>query len=299
MKIQSKEDIHDDPSLILKIVLSDEELPKVGDSSEEIIRKIKKSEKLQNLANRIKETLKAGRGYCLVEGLRFEELEANQSLLNVYIINISNLLGTSTQTDKKEGLIVWPIKVDFEATGDNLTYSQHRGAADLHTDTQYFSKPEEVISLWCLSADKNGDGKNILVDGREAIRQLIESGRSKTVNLLKDGVYPFRVPTSFTTTGEDECIEVFVGPILSENPLVRYRKQTIDRARSITGYEIDEPHISAMDEFNNVISQKGFGRRILLQRGQVLFVNNHEILHGRTAFTDPERHLLRIRFNLH
>ena len=129
MKIQGKEEINDDQSLILKIVLSKEELPKIHDSREEIIRKIENSGKFQNLANRIRETLEAGRGYCLVEGLQFEELEVNPNLLNVYIIGISNLLGTPTQTDKKEGHVVWPIKVDFEATGDNLTYSQHRGAA--------------------------------------------------------------------------------------------------------------------------------------------------------------------------
>lgn len=299
MRMQSKEEINGGQSLIVKVTLSDEELPKIHDSNEKIVNKIKKSETLQDLAHEIRERLKDGVGYCVVEGLQFEELERNQNLLNVYIIGIANLLGAPTQTDKKEGHVVWPIKVDFEATGDNLTYSQHRGAADLHTDTQYFPKPEEVIALWCLREDKGGNGENILVDGREVIQQLIQSGRQQMLSLLKDHVYPFRVPTAFTETCKDECVEVFVGPILSNVPLIRYRKQTIDRARIITGYEVDESHISAMNDFDDVINQEAFQKRIPLKRGQVLFVNNHEILHGRTAFTDPERHLLRIRLNLH
>ena len=37
--------------------------------------------------------------------------------------------------------------------------------------------------------------------------------------------------------------------------------------------------------------------RMVIPTDGILIINNHITLHGRTAFTDPERHLLRLRFH--
>jgi alpha-ketoglutarate-dependent taurine dioxygenase len=37
--------------------------------------------------------------------------------------------------------------------------------------------------------------------------------------------------------------------------------------------------------------------RAVIPTDGILIINNHITLHGRTAFTDPERHLLRLRFH--
>jgi hypothetical protein len=40
-------------------------------------------------------------------------------------------------------------------------------------------------------------------------------------------------------------------------------------------------------------------KRFHLQPGDLVFINNRTTLHGRTAFDDPKRHLLRVRLNMH
>jgi alpha-ketoglutarate-dependent taurine dioxygenase len=37
--------------------------------------------------------------------------------------------------------------------------------------------------------------------------------------------------------------------------------------------------------------------RLVVPSDGLLVIDNHITLHGRTAFTDPERHLLRLRFH--
>lgn len=253
---------------------------------------------LKETANRIKSALQTGFRFCIVDGLRFEELDDNPKLRDAYICAICSLIGHPTITDQTSCSIVWPIKVNADSGVKNLTYSQHNGSAALHTDTQYFEHPEEVMSLWCLQSDRNGDGESLVADGQMVIRKLLERAIGKeTVRILSKSRFPFRVPSIFTADATDECVEIFVGPIIGKNPLIRYRRETIDKAREIDGYELSEKLLKMLDEVDSVLRDPEIAFRFLLKRGEVIFTNNHEILHGRTAFHDPERHLLRVRFN--
>lgn len=255
-------------------------------------------EALVNVMRRVRLALTNGFRFCIVNGLQFEHFD-DAKIRNRYILAISNILGIPTKTDQKSGSIVWDVKLDRSANVRNITYSQHNFYADLHTDTQYFENPEEVISLWCLNADSFGDGESLLADGRKVIEALT-SGFTDFANLdlLKSFKFPFRVPSVFTVDAEDKCVEVFTGPIISETPLIRYRRETIDNARVISGYELSQEYLDILDRIDFILSDPRISHKFLLNRGEVVFINNHEILHGRTAFSDANRHLLRVRLNL-
>ncbi|MEK9160188.1 MAG: TauD/TfdA family dioxygenase [Patescibacteria group bacterium] len=284
----------------LSISLSPEELEAIshlpiGDIDE----KVRSSIKFQSFAQAVIQRLNEGTRFCLAEGLAFEEFENSPELMQAYMVAISNLIGVTTCTDRVKKNIVWPIKADPTQTGDNLTYSEHQGHAGLHTDTQYFPEPESGVSLWCLNPDKNGEGESILVDARMAIHELIARGLRDSVEILSREKVPFRVPTAFTATATEDSLEIFSAPIIGESPYIRYRRETIERAYTMNPKEKDQSIAQAMDHLDEVLNDPSLQIRFNLRRGQVLFLNNHEILHGRTSFSDLERHLLRIRFNIH
>jgi alpha-ketoglutarate-dependent taurine dioxygenase len=53
----------------------------------------------------------------------------------------------------------------------------------------------------------------------------------------------------------------------------------------------------ALDTLIELLEHGADEIRLVIPTDGLLIINNHIALHGRTAFTDPERHLLRLRFH--
>ena len=182
----------------------------------------------------------------------------------------------------------------------NLTFSQTLGEAAYHTDTQYFSAPEEMFGLWCLQPDKNGDGVSGLVDGRYIVEELSKTneGRQMLATLMHTE-FPFRVPSVFTASGTDDTVEVFMAPILSEEPFIRYRRETLDKGVAATGKQLEPNQLEAINHLDKQLFKDGVAYSFLIKSEEVAFANNYELLHSRSDFQDPERHLIRVRMNKH
>jgi len=86
------------------------------------------------------------------------------------------------------------------------------------------------------------------------------------------------------------------GPCLS----VSYVRAFIESARRFPGVPPLTPNqIAALDSFDNLANDSRLKFVREFQPGDMLFVNNHEILHARTSYVDWEeeskkRHLLRV-----
>lgn len=273
-----------------KIDLSDEDLRSIthGGNDDPL------PEVIVSALGQVSRKLKGGIRFAILEGLRFQDI-ADPILRDQYILNVCKSMGLPRPTDQKNHTIIWPVQAKAGMNYNNSTYSEHPDRADMHTDTQYFFQPEVAMSLWCIHPSSDGGGESILVDGRRLVEDIVAEGRESLIDVLRESVFPFEVPSIFT---KDEA-EFFVGPIIGENPFIRYRRQTIDRARANPKYSLENRHLQAINELDTYLSQPSRHARFLLKRGQVLFVNNHEVLHGRTSFADLDRLLLRIRFDLH
>ena len=237
--------------------------------------------------------------FCVVKGLRFQELE--QASRDFLILSISSFIGLPTMTDKVNKIVLWPVKPEEKSTVSNTTFSQRTGEAAYHTDTQYFENPERYMSLWCINPDKDGGGVSGLVDGRKVIEEIQRKYGEDTIKTLSDPVYPFRVPSVFTAKGGDENTEVYYGAIINLNelnkPLIRYRKETLDKGMRASGFILNTAQERALSLLEEVLNDKKLEFAYLLREGDVMFANNHELLHNRSHFEDMERFLIRVRFN--
>jgi alpha-ketoglutarate-dependent taurine dioxygenase len=76
----------------------------------------------------------------------------------------------------------------------------------------------------------------------------------------------------------------------------RWRKDKIEQGLAAHP-EYATPRVrEALDTVADVLAKHEGFRQVLPDDGLVI-IDNHNSFHGRTAFTDSERHLLRIRFN--
>jgi alpha-ketoglutarate-dependent taurine dioxygenase len=197
--------------------------------------------------------------------------------------------GTPTRTAPSSPAVAWPITPDHRTT--RVTFSQTSSEAALHTDTQYFPVPEQLFLLACMHADRPGRGTNQLVDGRRALRTLHAQNPDAAAALKQP--FPFRVPTIFTCDQLDTTVEVTWAPI-DGDPVFRYRHDTITDALGLPGVHVSGPQMHALHALQQQLAGEPATEQHLAD-GDVLLVDNHRMLHARTAFTDPDRFLYRVR----
>ena len=247
-------------------------------------------------AKEIKTHLDADPRFVIVNGLQFHTLSSD--IRDAFILGFCSLIGNPTKTDKVEGKIIWDVTPREYLGHTNTTFSEHNGEAEFHTDSQFFPSPERYFSLWSLKHASDGGGMNGLVDARRITRNLIsERLGAEMMEILFTTDLPFRVPTVFTEQRRDDIPEVLMAPIFAQTPYIRYRKDTLQKGMTVKDSSL-EPQVSdAIEKLEKIIADQHLVLHHFLQSGQVLFANNHEILHNRTSFTDKTRHLLRVRMS--
>lgn len=139
------------------------------------------------------------------------------------------------------------------------SFASNAGPAPLHTDSQLFrGRPAHLQVLFCVRAAERG-GTSLIADGFAAIERA-------------DPELVFRTPRSFPFVFGD-----FVATTLA----------AVDRDVFFT-------HSPRVDPIGAAIERHFAVARVDLRRGDVLVVDNHRCVHGRTAFEDRGRELQRL-----
>jgi alpha-ketoglutarate-dependent taurine dioxygenase len=235
-------------------------------------------------------------GYCalLINGMGLQEF--TPSIRNQLLCGLSLVLGHPTPTDPREGKLLWDVKSRPLPPGHFATFSEHSDRADLHTDTQYYAHPEEYALLYTIRAARCGGGKTLLCDGRKIKEHLSQTvvGR-EALNILSTYPFPFRVPTTFTRAGTVDTIETTLAPIFAHQPLIRFRRDTIEQGFQVRP-DLDVPEArQALKVFFHVLENKVNVVTHYMPDDSLMICDNHTVLHGRTIYLDTKRHFLRIR----
>ena len=158
----------------------------------------------------------------------------------------------------------------------------------LHTDTADWEPPVELISMVCVRADPAGGGRSRVLDV-DSIRDEVDDqlGRS-TLEKLETEAVPWQLA--------DYCGGgVQWRTILSESS-VCWRRYTIDMALDSTGATLSPEMLSALEDFENVISRTPRTIDFLMREGELLFSDNRRTIHARTpisAGTNSDRLMIR------
>jgi hypothetical protein len=109
---------------------------------------------------------------------------------------------------------------------------------------------------------------------------------------------PIRIPKAFRrkygATASDGYSYV---PVFAQKPMWRWRKDKIEQGL-IKHPECATPEVrQALDTVATQLADTTNELRQALPTDSIVVIDNHVAFHGRTAFTDKTRHLLRIRFH--
>ena len=156
-----------------------------------------------------------------------------------------------------------------------------REAERLHTDAADWGTPIGFISMVCVRADRQGQGRSRLLDF-DAVHDDVKTRLgSDKLELLKTRPVPWQLHSCWGGGLKWR-------PVLTEST-VCWRRYTILLAVDVEGAKLSKEMLSLLDEFENVVEHSDRRIDFLMQEGELLFSDNLRGLHARTAIADADQ----------
>jgi alpha-ketoglutarate-dependent taurine dioxygenase len=231
-------------------------------------------------------------GILILEGIECDSTDVETSAL--FLTKLCSYVGDLTPHNYGKKDFVWEIKVKTSMS-QLKTFSEHNQCAPLHTDSQYRNQPERFIALMSIHQASCGGGHTIILDFREFLLNLTKTKfGSRLIKFMIDNTFPIAVPSIFQENANQKYI---TQKIISESPLIRYRYDTLKAGLLLLKNNKLEEFHENLDCLDDFIQSSPYQIRFMLAQNNIIFIDNHRFLHGRSSFTDPNRLLLRTRMN--
>lgn len=238
-------------------------------------------------------------GACgvMIPRLGLADLNVDQRRKAVFALAV--LVGNVTETEPDNHRVVWDVKAAEEDARQFSKFSQAPDEAQYHTDSTIVPIPERFFLLYAVNQAECGGGVSTLRDGRQVMEILeqSEAGRA-AVRTLRETPLPIRIPKAFRrkygATASDGYSHV---PVFAEKPMWRWRKDKIEQGLVKHPECASDEVREALDTVAAQLADTTNEVRQVLPTDGIVVIDNHVAFHGRTAFTDTNRHLLRIRFH--
>ena len=238
--------------------------------------------------NRIRHEL-TSTGYVILKNFLGHEQPSKESFLN-FCAGIAPPVAHDHQ-----GALVWDIKCRAGKLSGFATFSEHNDEASLHTDSQYRLKPETFFSLFCIKKAQCGGGTSSLLSLKHILLDLSKTKKGRNaIQALSREKFKLLIPSVFRSHSNAPD---FISGLILEKDKIRFRADTIERALELYPGANSAAAITAYHYLKLVIKNSVHILKFDLEDGDMIFINNTTMLHGREAFSDTERHLLRVRMN--
>jgi alpha-ketoglutarate-dependent taurine dioxygenase len=195
-----------------------------------------------------------------------------------------------------DNAVIWDVRDRGPESSAGVSHSTSSRAAGYHTDAGYLKNPPEFFLLYAIKAAACGGGESLIRDGRTVLRQLSQCDEGRAAIKTLSRAFPRRVAGKFHPVADIAQDGFQYAPILAEAPLWRWARKNIRLGLEHNPAYASQDAMQALATLGNQLQYGPGELRPKVPTDGVLIVNNHVALHGRTAFVDTDRHLLRIRW---
>lgn len=248
-------------------------------------------QKLHFLFNDIMEATINLFGFIIIKGFPKPDSTHPISTLRNFFLLFSKMLGIPLIQNNKNEYIYDVKHIHSEKNKSNVRGPQINDALPLHPDHG------GLLGMYCLQSAKNG-GYTLLGNVKK-IHDEINTLRPDLLQILygpfygdrrgqqPEGALPYDINPIFTSI-DDELLCQYVG---------FYYHDAQKKFPEIPKFTDEQ--INALNLFHEVSNNKKFILEVKLNAGDVIFLNNNRVLHGRTKFDESlsntaSRHLLRV-----
>lgn len=220
------------------------------------------------------------RGFVLVRGVPVADMSTTQIRLAYWAIGL--LLGRGL-TQNARGDFLCPVTdmgVDFGYSGANSQRNVrgYQSKADLN----YHCDPSDVVSLLCVRKALSG-GRSSIVSTPAIYNEIVRHHPEHLPVLLRGFPYDRKAEQGPHEAPVTERIPVFVRH--AQRVSCRYARSYILGAAQKT-QPLTEAELAALDCFDALARRDDMPLHMAFEPGDIQFVNNFTVVHGRTAYED-------------
>jgi len=238
-----------------------------------------KFEFLKHEIFKFKEIMISGCGFFIIDGNEFNDF-SKKELEQIFSI-ISQLLGELyVQNIKNEKFVIIHDEGKSMKTGGR--YHQTKEGGSFHTDSPQWIDVPDFVGLLCINPAKEGGINKFL--SAYSIHNEINKKNPLLLNSLYSNFY-------FDKRGEykdGESPTVFTPIFLYNNNELhfRYLRNYIDDGYKTQNKCLTDDQIKSLNTIDEVTQNDRLSVDYAMKTGDMVFFNNHRILHGRSSFED-------------
>jgi len=247
---------------------------------------------------RLREELRAGRGFLVIRRLPVERYTQEQAC-RMYLA-LSSLFGAPLPQNVKGDLLYsvrdegYDLSRDYGAVG--VRFSKTTSELFFHTDSAplFQGRTPDVVALLALQTAKSG-GAAALISAQTIHNILLQEEPQRLERLYAGYHFDRRAEL-----GDGESPTLFAPVFTYHSSLaMRHFPFYIYKAQELTGEALSGADKDSLESLDRITRREQLPVTFQMEPGDVQFVNNAFILHSRTAFEDhpePERrrHLVRL-----
>jgi hypothetical protein len=222
----------------------------------------------------IKRLLADGPGLCLVRGFPVDRFERDDLALIFW--GIGTHLGTGASQSYRGDMI--GDVMDMSHTGDIRRSYRSPRPLNLHAD------PIDVVGLLCLRRAKTGGTS--LITSSMAVHNAILEERPELLAALYRGYYYRHSEAASTGERPTTAHRIPVFGRSGERWICNFNASPISRSLAEDDLENDATALEAFEMFKNTAAHDDLLYRMMLEPGDLQFLNNRAVMHGRTQFED-------------
>ena len=226
-----------------------------------------------------KEILLDGVGLFIIDGACLKDFSLKEKI-SIYTL-IAEILGELIIQNIKQEKIV-EIKDVGKSMQTGGRYHETKEGGSHHTDSPQWKDVPDYLGLFCVHNAKKG-GTNLFLSAY-TIHNRILKGRKDLLNILYEKFH-FDKRGEFKE-GESSTVFEPIFKFKDGKLYFRYLRNYIDAGHDIQNQPLSESQKEALTYLDNSMLEEDMIMSYDLKPDDMVFSDNHWIIHGRTTFED-------------
>ncbi|MFD0828033.1 TauD/TfdA family dioxygenase [Neobacillus sp. M.A.Huq-85] len=232
--------------------------------------------------------LENGQGFLLIRGLPMDRYTDEEAAIVYWGLGLHMGLPI---IQSKNGELLGHIKNVGKDFNDNTKVRGYQ--TNVHLD--YHTDLADVVGLLCLRKAKSG-GLSSIASAVAIYNEILEKHPEYLDILYRPFAHDLR---GEETEGQAPVVQSPIFSYYDGKLSCRYIRQYVESAQSKTGIPLSQEEIEAFDFIDSLTHDENFHIDMMMEPGDMQFVNNYTVFHSRTHFEDYEeedkkRYLLRL-----
>ena len=234
---------------------------------------------LKNEILEFKKKILDGFGLFIINGACLKDFSLKEKI-SIYTL-IAEILGELIIQNIKQEKIV-EIKDVGKSMQSGGRYHETKEGGSHHTDSPQWEDVPDYLGLFCVHNAKKG-GTNLFLSAY-TIHNRILKGRKDLLNILYEKFH-FDKRGEFKE-GESSTVFEPIFKFKDGKLYFRYLRNYIDAGHDIQNQSLSESQKEALTYLDNSMLEEDMIMSYDLKPDDMVFSDNHWIVHGRTAFED-------------